>query len=125
VDGKVNGVDVRVRRVHEPAAEDDGYRVLVDRLWPRGLGKAAAQLDEWCRAVAPSTDLRKWYAHDPERFSEFRRRYRAELASGEAAAALQRLRRLAEQRRLTLLTATRDPATSNAAVVAELLTGLR
>jgi uncharacterized protein YeaO (DUF488 family) len=118
----MRGVDVRVRRVYEPAAEDDGYRVLVDRLWPRGVGKAAARLDEWCRAVAPSTELRKWYGHDPERFAEFRTRYGAELASGDAGAALAHLRTLARSRRLTLLTGTRDPATSNAAVVAELLT---
>ena len=115
-------VDVRVRRVYEPAAEDDGYRVLVDRLWPRGVGKEAARLDEWCRAAAPSTELRRWYGHDPRRFPEFGRRYRAELASGDAAAAVARLRTLAEHRRLTLLTGTRNPATSNAAVVAELLT---
>jgi uncharacterized protein YeaO (DUF488 family) len=117
----MSGVDIRVRRVYEPAADDDGYRVLVDRLWPRGVGKAAARLDEWCRAVAPSTGLRTWYGHDPERFAEFRRRYRAELATGDAAAALEHLRAVAAHRPLTLLTATRDPATSNAAVVAELL----
>ena len=114
-------MDVRVRRIYEPAADDDGYRVLVDRLWPRGVGKAAAQVDEWCRAVAPSTALRTWYGHDPQRFAEFRRRFRAELKSDGAAAALQRLRAVAAHRPLTLLTATRDPATSNAAVVAELL----
>jgi uncharacterized protein YeaO (DUF488 family) len=114
-------VDVRVRRVYEPAADDDGYRVLVDRLWPRGVAKAAAQVDEWCRTVAPSSALRTWYGHDPQRFPEFRRRYRAELESGEAAAALERLRAVAERGPLTLLTATRDPATSNAAVVAELV----
>jgi uncharacterized protein YeaO (DUF488 family) len=114
-------MEVHVRRIYEPVTEHDGRRVLVDRLWPRGISKAAAALDEWCRAVAPSTDLRVWYGHDPERFAEFRRRYRAELTSGEAAAALQRLRVLAEQHALTLLTASRDPATSNAAVVAELL----
>ena len=115
-------MDVRVRRVYEPAAEDDGYRVLVDRLWPRGIGKAAARLDEWCRAAAPSTELRRWYGHDPERFPEFRTRYRAGLASGDAAAAVAHLQALAKSRRLTLLTGTRDPATSHAAVVAELLT---
>ena len=79
-------------------------------------------MDEWCRAVAPSTPLRTWYGHDPERFAEFRRRYRAELASADGRAAIRHLRGLAEQGPLTLLTATRDPATSNAAVVAELLT---
>jgi uncharacterized protein YeaO (DUF488 family) len=114
-------VRVTVRRIYEPMAEHDGHRVLVDRLWPRGISKAAANVDEWCRAVAPSTPLRKWYGHDPDRFAEFRRRYRAELASGAGKEAVEYLRTLAEQRPLTLLTASRDTATSNAAVVAELL----
>ena len=112
---------VRVARVYDEATAHDGYRVLVDRLWPRGIAKAALDLDEWCRVVAPSTALRTWYRHDPERFPEFRRRYRAELAAGEAADAVRRLRATARSRPLTLLTASRDPATSNAAVVAELL----
>ena len=90
-------------------------------MWPRGISKATAELGEWCPAVAPSTALRKWYGHDPARFPDFRRRYREELASGDGAAALQRLRAMARDRSLTLLTAARDPARSNVAVVAELL----
>jgi len=113
----------RARRVYEPPAGDDGARVLVDRLWPRGVARSAARLDEWCSAVAPSTALRTWYGHDPERFGEFARRYRLELAEPEPAAALDRLRALAAERGLTLLTATRRTDISAAAVLAELIDG--
>lgn len=112
---------VRVRRIYEAATEQDGIRVLVDRLWPRGVSKSRAEIDEWCRDIAPSTALRRWYGHDQQRFAEFRRRYRHELATGEHAAALYRLTELTDGRTLTLLTATRDPAISEAAVLAELL----
>jgi uncharacterized protein YeaO (DUF488 family) len=112
---------VRVRRIYEPVTEQDGIRVLVDRLWPRGMSKPRAEIDEWCRDIAPSTALRRWYAHDPQRFTEFRRRYRLELAAGEQAAALLHLAELAHGRTVTLLTASRDPAISEAVVLAELL----
>ena len=112
-------------RVYDPATAGDEYRVLVDRLWPRGIGKAVADLDEWCREVAPSAPLRQWYGHLPGRFPEFRQRYRTELSTGDAAEAVQRLRRLARERTLTLLTASRDSATSNAAVLADVLAGRR
>ena len=114
-------MEVRVARVYDPATARDGYRVLVDRLWPRGISKSAAHLDEWCREVAPSASLRRWYGHVPDRFPEFRRRYRIELATGDAAVAVQRLRQLSRKRTLTLLTASRDSATSNAAVLADVL----
>lgn len=87
--------EVRVRRIYEEPAPDDGARVLVDRLWPRGVSKARAALDEWCKQVAPSTELCKWYGHDPKLFAEFGRRYRAELKEPERAAALAHLRELA------------------------------
>jgi uncharacterized protein YeaO (DUF488 family) len=112
---------VRVRRVYEEPAGDDGARVLVDRIWPRGLTKTEADLAEWCKQVAPSTELRTWYGHDPARTEEFVQRYRAELREPERAAALQHLRRLAESGPLTLLTAARDPTISQAAVLADLL----
>ncbi len=112
---------VRVRRVYEEPKRDDGARVLVDRIWPRGLTKAKAALDEWCKEVAPSGELRKWYSHDPGRFENFGRRYQAELQDPPRAAALAHLRELAKGRRLTLLTATRQPEISEAAVLAELL----
>ncbi|GGT10078.1 DUF488 domain-containing protein [Nonomuraea spiralis] len=117
------GNRVRVRRVYEEPAADDGARVLVDRLWPRGLSKADAHLDEWCKQVAPSTELRTWYRHDPDRFAEFGRRYRGELEEPERAEAVAHLRELAGKGALTLLTATREPEISEAAVLADLLKG--
>ena len=115
------GREVRVRRVYDEPAGDDGARVLVDRLWPRGLTKARADLTEWCKEVAPSTELRRWYGHDPAKFKEFARRYRAELEQPERAAALRHLHDLAGSRSLTLLTAARDTDISEAAVLADLL----
>jgi len=112
---------VQVRRAYEDPAQGDGTRVLVDRIWPRGLTKARAALDEWCKEIAPSTELRKWYGHDPERFGEFGRRYQAELAEPERADALAHLRELASGRGVTLLTATRQPEISEAAILARLL----
>jgi uncharacterized protein YeaO (DUF488 family) len=113
--------DIRVRRIYEEPSPQDGTRVLVDRIWPRGLTKGNAALGEWCKEIAPSTPLRKWYDHDPARFEEFRRRYRAELEEPERAAALQHLRALAKERPLTLLTATKHPDISEAMVLADIL----
>ncbi|MBM4790626.1 DUF488 family protein [Streptomyces sioyaensis] len=112
---------VRVRRVYEAPEPDDGARVLVDRLWPRGLSKADAQLTEWCKDVAPSAELRRWYGHQEERFERFAERYRAELAQEGPRRALERLRALAAKGPLTLLTATKDASISQAAVLAEVL----
>jgi uncharacterized protein YeaO (DUF488 family) len=117
----VGAISVTVRRVYEDPAPGDGTRVLVDRVWPRGLTKEAAHLDEWVKDVAPSGALRSWYGHVPERFGEFRRRYLAELDDPERHAALDRLRRFMESGPLTLLTATRDVGHSQAAVLAEVL----
>jgi uncharacterized protein YeaO (DUF488 family) len=89
-------IEVRVRRVYGDRESDDGVRVLVDRVWPRGLTKERADLDEWCKTVAPSTSLRTWYGHDPKRFEEFRRRYRTELDEPERAEMLQHLRETPE-----------------------------
>ncbi|MFE2142788.1 DUF488 domain-containing protein [Streptomyces sp. NPDC059456] len=114
---------VRVRRVYDPPEPGtDGVRVLVDRLWPRGLAKAVAAVDEWPKAVTPSGELRKWF-HGGGPAEEFRARYEAELAEPGAAAELARLRGLAEAGPVTLLTAVRDPASSHAAILADLLTG--
>lgn len=110
-----------VKRIYEAPARSDGTRVLVDRVWPRGVRKDDAAVDLWLREVAPSTELRRWYGHDPARFTEFAQRYRQELKEPERAQALARLRELAGNGRLTLLTATRDPALSQAAVLADLL----
>jgi uncharacterized protein YeaO (DUF488 family) len=114
---------VCVRRAYDERRRGDGVRVLVDRLWPRGLSRERADLDEWCKDVAPSPELRTWYAHDPERFAEFRRRYRAELHEPARADALDHLRALARRRNVTLLTATKSPEISEAAVLQELLDG--
>ena len=116
VEGKV-----QVRRVYEDPQPGDGMRVLVDRIWPRGLTKAKAALSEWCKDVAPSDELRKWYGHDPDRFAEFARRYRLELNDSPRAETLAHLRGLASDRQLTLLTATKQPDISEAAVLADLL----
>jgi uncharacterized protein YeaO (DUF488 family) len=119
-------IEVRVRRIYDAPALDDGARVLVDRLWPRGVSKERAQLTEWCKEIAPSTELRTWYHHDPESFGEFTRRYLEELEDPERAVALAHLRDLAERpdagtRTLTLLTATKDVDISEAAVLSKVL----
>jgi uncharacterized protein YeaO (DUF488 family) len=113
--------NVRVRRAYEEPEPDDGTRVLVDRLWPRGLSKAKAALDEWCKNVAPSGELRTWYNHDPDRFQEFSLRYQQELQDPEQAEALEHLRGLAAEGPLTLLTATKRADISEATVLAGLL----
>jgi uncharacterized protein YeaO (DUF488 family) len=110
---------IRVRRVYDDPEPADGARVLVDRIWPRGISKQAAQLREWAREVAPSTGLRRWYGHDPGKFEEFRRRYLAELDQPEPRAAVGRLRALAADGPVTLLTATKDVQHSQAAVLAD------
>lgn len=115
------GADIRVRRVYDDPSPEDGTRVLVDRVWPRGLRKDALQLDEWAKEVAPSAGLRTWYRHDPDKFEEFRRRYTAELAEPGPAEAVGRLRVLTEKGPVTLLTATREVSLSQAVVLAKLL----
>jgi uncharacterized protein YeaO (DUF488 family) len=112
---------IRIRRVYDDPTSDDGTRVLVDRIWPRGLSKEAAHLDDWIKAAAPSTELRRWYADDPDKFPQFRARYRAELAAPAGPPAVAQLRELAADRPLTLLTATKDIEHSHAAVLADVL----
>jgi uncharacterized protein YeaO (DUF488 family) len=112
---------VQVRRAYDPPEADDGQRVLVDRLWPRGLSKEKAHFDEWCKQVAPSSELRRWYGHDPDLFDEFARRYRSELSEGDQAEALAHLRELADKRPLTLLTSSKRSDISDATVLAEIL----
>ena len=116
-------MDVRVRRIYEQPSPDDGVRLLVDRLWPRGLSKDAAHVDEWVKDVAPSDELRRWYGHEPERFEEFRRRYADELREPARAQALARIEEAAQRGTVTLLTATKDAGRSQAAVLAERLGG--
>ena len=112
-------MSVKVKRVYEEAAVADGYRVLVDRLWPRGLSRERARLDEWARALSPEAELRRWFGHDPARFEEFRRRYLRQLAEHEEK--LVELRHRARAGTVTLLYAARDAEHNNAVVVSELL----
>ena len=112
---------VRMRRVYDAPQSEDGQRVLVDRLWPRGLTRQRAQLDAWCTEIAPSKELRVWYGHEPERFEEFARRYREELAAPDRETALAHLRAMAAGGPLTLLTATKQLDLSDAAVLVEVL----
>jgi len=111
--------DIRVKRAYDPPGSEDGLRILIDRLWPRGISKTALKLDAWVKQLSPSNELRKWYKHDPEKFDEFRRRYIAELKSqGDA---LDELRETVRGRTITLLTATKELDLSQAAVLRELL----
>ena len=110
---------VRLKRAYEQADPADGYRLLIDRMWPRGVSKEQARLDEWARELAPSTELRRWFGHDPAKFEEFRRRYRDELAAqGEK---LRELQRRARKGTLTLVYSARDTEHNDAVVLAELL----
>jgi uncharacterized protein YeaO (DUF488 family) len=112
---------VRLKRAYEPPEPSDGYRVLIDRLWPRGVKKEEARLDEWARELAPSSELRRWFGHDPAKFDEFRRRYREELAAQEEK--LTELRRLARKETVTLVYSARDTEHNDAVVLADLLRG--
>ena len=112
---------IRVRRIYEEPQDDDGARILVDRLWPRGVSKERAHLDDWCKQVAPSTELRQWYNHDPALFEEFATRYRDELHEPERAAEFAHLRELAQRGTVTLLTASKAVDISEATVLAALL----
>src|SRR5690606_12651817 len=110
---------VRIRRVYDPPEPEDGFRILIDRVWPRGVSKEEARVDEWRRDLAPSTELRRWFGHDPARFDEFRRRYRAELE--QAADALDELVERARDGVVTLVYGARDTEHNNAVVLRELL----
>jgi uncharacterized protein YeaO (DUF488 family) len=117
---------VALKRVYEPAAKSDGARILVDRLWPRGLTKAAAAVDEWLRDLAPSNELRRWYHAHPEQWTAFHKKYLKELTLPEAETALTRLYHLAhKKKRLTLLFASKNVDRNNATVLKELLEGRR
>ncbi|MFV0443169.1 MAG: DUF488 domain-containing protein [Planctomycetaceae bacterium] len=111
-------MNIRLKRAYEAPSSNDGYRVLVDRLWPRGLTKAKAEIDLWLKEVAPSTELRKWFGHDPEKWTEFKQRYRAELKHNPAWPELQTL---ARQKHLTLIYAARDQEHNEAVVLRQLL----
>jgi uncharacterized protein YeaO (DUF488 family) len=112
-------LDIRSKRAYDPPAAGDGHRVLIDHVWPRGIKRDALGLDEWARELAPSDDLRRWFGHDPERFDEFRARYRAELSPHRGK--LDELRSRARKGAVTIVYAARDSEHNNAVVLAELL----
>ncbi len=112
-------MDVRLKRAYQPASRSDGYRVLIDRLWPRGVSRERARLDEWSKDLAPSRELRTWFAHEPARFEEFRRRYVEELRPHRARIA--ELRRRAREGTLTLVYSAADTEHNDAVVLAEVL----
>ena len=118
---RITADHVKLKRAYEPAAANDGTRILIDRLWPRGVKKADAAIDQWAKDIAPSTSLRKWFGHDPERWTEFRRRYAAEVH--QHSAQFNKLRALARQRPITLVFSAHDEVHNDAVVLRDLLLG--
>ena len=118
---RIHSENVKVKRAYEPASQSDGMRVLVDRLWPRGVKKTDAKVDEWMKDIAPSTELRKWFGHDPARWPEFWDRYAAEIKQHPEQ--LQHLRALASEGPLTLIFSAHDEEHNNAIVVRDLILG--
>ncbi|MBX6742429.1 MAG: DUF488 domain-containing protein [Acetobacteraceae bacterium] len=118
---KIPAGNVRLKRAYEAASPEDGTRILVDRLWPRGIRKEEAAIDEWMKEIAPSTELRKWFGHDPARWEEFRRRYSAEVHQHPEE--LERLRSMAREGPITLVYSARDEAHNDAVVLREILLG--
>ncbi|MDH3660629.1 MAG: DUF488 domain-containing protein [Alphaproteobacteria bacterium] len=114
---------IKIKRIYEPVEPSDGYRVLVDRLWPRGVARAGAKLDDWLKDIAPSTELRKWFHHEPERWDEFVNRYQAELQLPLQAEHLERLRKISCGRTITLLYGARNEGRNHAMVIKGLLSG--
>jgi uncharacterized protein YeaO (DUF488 family) len=112
---------VTMKRVYDPATSDDGYRVLVERLWPRGVSKESAHLDAWEKGIAPSDELRRWYGHDPEKWGEFQKRYKEELRDPAVQKILDDLAERARHGTVTLVYAAREGEISNAAVLQRLL----
>lgn len=112
---------IRIKRIYEKASPDDGYRILVDRLWPRGISKEVAQLDEWDKEIAPSAELRKWFDHKAERFNEFSLKYRLELK--EKGNLTDALKQTAKKKTITLLYAAKDPEINQAIILKDVLLG--
>lgn len=114
---------IAIKRAYDEASANDGYRVLVDRLWPRGVKKETLSIDEWCKDIAPSSDLRTWFGHDPEKFDEFRARYLSELHDSDAPQEL--LKRAQDAKMMTLIYAARDPQINHARILQECLEKLQ
>jgi uncharacterized protein YeaO (DUF488 family) len=121
VNRRIKSSNVKLKRAYEPPAADDGTRILIDRLWPRGISKAQASLDHWMKDIAPSTELRQWFGHDPERWTEFRRRYGEEVRGHREQ--LGRLRALARKGPVTLVFSARDERHNDAVVLRNVLLG--
>ena len=112
-------MDIRIKRVYEAPAKDDGYRILVDRLWPRGISKEEAHVDEWLKEIGPSNELRKWFGHEPPKYLEFKKRYEQELHGQPEL--LKHIRDLAKKQRLTLVYSAKDEEHNQAVVLREVL----
>lgn len=112
-------MDIRIKRIYEDPAKDDGYRLLVDRVWPRGMTKEHAHIDEWDKEIGPSTELRKWFGHEPPKYAEFKKRYAKELHA--VPEELERLRALARKQHLTLVYSAKDEERNQAVVLREVL----
>jgi len=121
MNSSITASNVMLKRAYLPPERSDGRRILVDRLWPRGVSKAEADLDEWIKEIAPSAELRTWFGHDPERWDEFRRRYRAELA--QHSDTLKDLRRRAREGRITLVYSAKDEIHNDAVVLRDVILG--
>jgi len=112
---------IKTKRAYDPASADDGKRILVDRLWPRGLTKEKARIDEWLKDIAPSTELRKWYSHDPDKWEEFKKRYKNEIKDKKII--LDELKAESRKKTITLVFSSREPELNNAAALKEFLSG--
>jgi uncharacterized protein YeaO (DUF488 family) len=112
---------VKTKRIYDPASPDDGRRILIDRLWPRGIKKEEAKIDEWLRDIAPSAELRKWFSHDPEKWQEFKNKYKKELKGKDKLELLEQLKKTAKKEKVTVLFSAKDIAHNNAVVLKELL----
>lgn len=110
---------IQIKRIYSPLAKSDGHRILVDRLWPRGIKKEDAHIEEWAKDIAPSTELREWYGHDPDRWAEFKKKYKGELKQNEATIAF--IEKYAQEKTLTLVYATKDEEHTHALVLKEWL----
>ncbi|GAA0605785.1 DUF488 domain-containing protein [Virgibacillus siamensis] len=114
---------VQIKRIYEDASQDDGIRVLVDRVWPRGMSKEKANIDHWMKEIGPSSDLRKWFGHDPEKFTDFKGKYKDELSSGEQQDELSKLKDVTKEnnKNVTLLYSAKDEKHNQAVVLKEIL----
>ncbi len=112
---------IKIKRIYDPVSKDDGKRILVDKLWPRGVKKEKAAIDEWLKDIAPSDELRKWFSHDPSKWQEFKNKYKKELKGKDKLELLEQLKKIATKEKVTVLFSAKDIAHNNAVVLKELL----